>query len=256
MASGASRSSISTCITATAPRQPSGTTPRPSTSRPTRCPLYPGTGAATEIRLVRQHRQRPLPAGHELGRLAQARHPPHSAAHRCGTAEALDDLGRVRRASRRPLGPDGPDRGRLRLGDERDRPARQPALRGPGGLGARGRLRPARPGTERRSPISRRWRGRPGRQCDERARKPQATRETAPGAWRRSASRRRSPSSRPSSSGSSAASSTSRPRSTPTSAAPRSRRHCAAKLREAQLRVEKITFDKDGKPRLEPVDDA
>jgi exodeoxyribonuclease VII small subunit len=38
------------------------------------------------------------------------------------------------------------------------------------------------------------------------------------------------------------------------------RRHCAAKLEEARLRVEKITFDKggdnNGKPRLEPVDDA
>jgi exodeoxyribonuclease VII small subunit len=34
------------------------------------------------------------------------------------------------------------------------------------------------------------------------------------------------------------------------------RRHCATKLEEARLRVEKITFDKDGKARLEPVDDA
>jgi exodeoxyribonuclease VII small subunit len=41
------------------------------------------------------------------------------------------------------------------------------------------------------------------------------------------------------------------------------RRHCAAKLEEARLRVEKITFDKsgdksgdkNGKPRLEPADD-
>ena len=38
------------------------------------------------------------------------------------------------------------------------------------------------------------------------------------------------------------------------------RRHCATKLEEARLRVEKITFDKggdkNGKPKLEPVDDA
>jgi exodeoxyribonuclease VII small subunit len=37
------------------------------------------------------------------------------------------------------------------------------------------------------------------------------------------------------------------------------RRHCATKLEEARLRVEKITFDKsgdkNGKPRLEPADD-
>ena len=34
------------------------------------------------------------------------------------------------------------------------------------------------------------------------------------------------------------------------------RQHCAAKLREAQLRVEKITFDTNGKVGLEPQDDA
>ena len=33
------------------------------------------------------------------------------------------------------------------------------------------------------------------------------------------------------------------------------RRHCAEKLQEARLRVEKITFDKAGQPRLEAVDD-
>ena len=33
------------------------------------------------------------------------------------------------------------------------------------------------------------------------------------------------------------------------------RRHCATKLEEARLRVEKITFEKDGKARLEPVED-
>jgi exodeoxyribonuclease VII small subunit len=33
------------------------------------------------------------------------------------------------------------------------------------------------------------------------------------------------------------------------------RRHCAAKLEEARLRVEKITFDKSGEPRLEAADD-
>jgi len=33
------------------------------------------------------------------------------------------------------------------------------------------------------------------------------------------------------------------------------RRHCAAKLDEARLRVEKITFAKDGKAELEPVED-
>ncbi|MCS6877873.1 MAG: exodeoxyribonuclease VII small subunit [Geminicoccaceae bacterium] len=30
------------------------------------------------------------------------------------------------------------------------------------------------------------------------------------------------------------------------------RRHCAAKLREAELRVEKLSFDREGNPRLEP----
>ena len=34
------------------------------------------------------------------------------------------------------------------------------------------------------------------------------------------------------------------------------RRHCATKLEEARLRVEKITFDKAGQPRLEPMDEA
>lgn len=33
------------------------------------------------------------------------------------------------------------------------------------------------------------------------------------------------------------------------------RQHCAAKLREAQLRVEKITFDRNGKVSLETQDD-
>ena len=33
------------------------------------------------------------------------------------------------------------------------------------------------------------------------------------------------------------------------------RRHCAAKLDEARLRVEKITFEKDGTVKLEPVED-
>ena len=33
------------------------------------------------------------------------------------------------------------------------------------------------------------------------------------------------------------------------------RRHCAGKLEEARLRVEKITFDKNGQAQLEPVDD-
>jgi len=32
------------------------------------------------------------------------------------------------------------------------------------------------------------------------------------------------------------------------------RRHCAAKLEEARLRVEKITFEKDGTAKLEPVE--
>ncbi len=34
------------------------------------------------------------------------------------------------------------------------------------------------------------------------------------------------------------------------------RQHCAAKLREARLRVEKITFDTNGEVGLEPQDDA
>ena len=33
------------------------------------------------------------------------------------------------------------------------------------------------------------------------------------------------------------------------------RRHCAAKLEEARLRVEKITFAKNGTAELEPVED-
>ncbi len=32
------------------------------------------------------------------------------------------------------------------------------------------------------------------------------------------------------------------------------RRHCALKLKQAQLRVEKIALDEDGEPRLEPFD--
>ena len=34
------------------------------------------------------------------------------------------------------------------------------------------------------------------------------------------------------------------------------RQHCATKLREAQLRVEKITFDRNGKVSLEAQDDT
>lgn len=34
------------------------------------------------------------------------------------------------------------------------------------------------------------------------------------------------------------------------------RQHCATKLREAQLRVEKITFDRNGKVSLETQDDS
>lgn len=34
------------------------------------------------------------------------------------------------------------------------------------------------------------------------------------------------------------------------------RQHCATKLREAQLRVEKITFDRNGKVSLETQDDT
>lgn len=33
------------------------------------------------------------------------------------------------------------------------------------------------------------------------------------------------------------------------------RRHCATKLEEARLRVEKITFDKNGQAKLEPFGD-
>ncbi len=32
------------------------------------------------------------------------------------------------------------------------------------------------------------------------------------------------------------------------------RRHCAAKLQEAELRVEKLSFDKSGSPTLTPLD--
>ena len=32
------------------------------------------------------------------------------------------------------------------------------------------------------------------------------------------------------------------------------RQHCAEKLRQAQLRVEKLTFDRDGKPKLTGVE--
>ena len=32
------------------------------------------------------------------------------------------------------------------------------------------------------------------------------------------------------------------------------RQHCAEKLRQAQLRVEKLTFDRDGKPKLAAVE--
>ena len=34
------------------------------------------------------------------------------------------------------------------------------------------------------------------------------------------------------------------------------RRHCAAKLKEAELRVEKLSFDKNGNARLTPLDNA
>ena len=33
------------------------------------------------------------------------------------------------------------------------------------------------------------------------------------------------------------------------------RQHCAGKLREAELRVEKLSFDRARNPRLEPLDD-
>lgn len=33
------------------------------------------------------------------------------------------------------------------------------------------------------------------------------------------------------------------------------RRHCAEKLREAELRVEKLSFDQKGEPKLEPFDE-
>jgi exodeoxyribonuclease VII small subunit len=32
------------------------------------------------------------------------------------------------------------------------------------------------------------------------------------------------------------------------------RQHCAEKLRQAQLKVEKLTLDRDGKPQLSPFD--
>ena len=32
------------------------------------------------------------------------------------------------------------------------------------------------------------------------------------------------------------------------------RQHCAQKLREAELRVEKLTLDRAGEPKLEPLD--
>ncbi|HMR30432.1 MAG TPA: exodeoxyribonuclease VII small subunit [Geminicoccaceae bacterium] len=32
------------------------------------------------------------------------------------------------------------------------------------------------------------------------------------------------------------------------------RQHCAEKLRQAQMRVDKLTFDSDGKARLTPLD--
>ena len=32
------------------------------------------------------------------------------------------------------------------------------------------------------------------------------------------------------------------------------RQHCAEKLRQAQLRVEKLSLDRDGNPRLQPFD--
>jgi exodeoxyribonuclease VII small subunit len=32
------------------------------------------------------------------------------------------------------------------------------------------------------------------------------------------------------------------------------RQHCAEKLRQAQMRVDKLTFDADGKPRTTPLD--
>jgi len=34
------------------------------------------------------------------------------------------------------------------------------------------------------------------------------------------------------------------------------RRHCEEKLKEAQLRVEKLAFDKNGNPRLEPFEEG
>jgi exodeoxyribonuclease VII small subunit len=34
------------------------------------------------------------------------------------------------------------------------------------------------------------------------------------------------------------------------------RQHCAEKLRQAQMRVDKLTFDADGKARLTPLDPA
>lgn len=34
------------------------------------------------------------------------------------------------------------------------------------------------------------------------------------------------------------------------------RQHCAAKLQEAELRVEKLSFDRAGNPKLEPLDPA
>ena len=34
------------------------------------------------------------------------------------------------------------------------------------------------------------------------------------------------------------------------------RAHCAEKLRQVQLRVEKLTLDREGQPRLQPFEDA
>ena len=34
------------------------------------------------------------------------------------------------------------------------------------------------------------------------------------------------------------------------------REHCAEKLRQVQLRVEKLTLDREGTPRLQPFEDA
>ena len=116
-APSASRSSISTCITATARRIFSGRTRRVMYCSTHEMPLYPGTGSIGERGEHNTIVNAPLRAGDggEQFRAGDGERDPAAAAR--VQAGSAGDLGRLRRAHARSARQSQSGRGRLRLGD-------------------------------------------------------------------------------------------------------------------------------------------